>query len=213
MNASLYLRRDIELMKILADCDRPVAPALLPPVGTSPSAALPGTSLGILARAARRAARSHLAAFIGLPAVILAGFALTAAAQAHTAEEVQALVERAIAHIRAVGREHAFADFTRPDGGFVDGELYVFCQDASGVVVAHGGNPKIVGQNMAGVRGPDGKLANVEINQLGLTKGRGWLEFRWPNPATKRIELKAAYVQKVDDHTVCGSGYYKGTAP
>jgi cytochrome c len=76
-------------------------------------------------------------------------------------------------------------------------------------VIAHGGNPKIVGRNMAGVRGPDGRLSNVEINHLGLTEGHGWLEFRWPNPATKRIELKAAYVIKVDERTVCGSGYYK----
>ena len=139
--------------------------------------------------------------------------AVTMQAAAHTAEEAQALAERAVAHIREVGRERAFADFSRTDGGFVDGELYIFCQDVSGVVVAHGGNPKIVGRNMADVRGPDGRLPNVEINQLGLAQGSGWLEFRWPNPATKRIELKAAYVLKVDDHTVCGSGYYKGGSP
>jgi signal transduction histidine kinase len=147
----------------------------------------------------------------------LLGVALFAAAgwraEARTAEEVKALVERAVAHIHEVGRERAFVDFSRPDGGFVDGELYIFCQDASGVVVAHGGNPQLVGRNMADVRGPDGKLANVEINRLGLTQGSGWLEFRWPNPATKRIELKAAYVMKVDDHTVCGSGYYEGNLP
>jgi len=134
-------------------------------------------------------------------------------ANAHTAAEVQALTERAVAHIHDVGREQAFADFTRPDRGFVDGELYIYCQDVSGVVLAHGGNPMLVGRNMADVRGPDGRLANVEINRLGLSKGSGWLEFRWPNPATRRIELKVAYVMKVDDRTVCGSGYYKGNAP
>jgi cytochrome c len=91
----------------------------------------------------------------------------------------------------------------------VDGELYIFCQDASGVVVAHGGNPMIVGRNMPEVRGPDGRLANVEINQMGLARGSGWLEFRWPNPVTRRVGTKVAYVLKVDDRTVCGSGYYK----
>ncbi|MDB5398901.1 MAG: cytochrome c [Acetobacteraceae bacterium] len=146
-------------------------------------------------------------------AAIIGAVVIVASANAHTPEEAQALAERGVAHIREVGREQAFADFSRPDGEFVDGELYIFCQDASGVVVAHGGNPKLVGRNMADVRGPDGRLANVEINRLGLSQGRGWLEFRWPNPATRRIELKAAYVLKVDDHTVCGSGYYKGTVP
>jgi cytochrome c len=145
----------------------------------------------------------------GILCVVAAG----ASAHAHTAQEAQALAERGLAHIRDLGRDQAFADFSRPDGGFVDGDLYIFCQDISGVVVAHGGNPKIVGRNMADVRGPDGRLSNVEINQLGLTKGSGWLEFRWPNPVTKRIELKAAYVLKVDDRTVCGSGYYKENTP
>jgi len=150
---------------------------------------------------------------IRLALLILGMLAWAGGARAHTAEEVKALTERAVAHIHDVGREQAFADFTRPDGGFVDGELYIYCQDASGVVLAHGGNPMLVGRNMADVRGPDGRLANVEINQLGLSKGSGWLEFRWPNPATKRIELKVAYVMKVDNRTVCGSGYYKGGGP
>ena len=134
-----------------------------------------------------------------------------APASARRADEAQVLAERALAHIHAVGRDRAFSDFSSPNGGFVDGELYIFCQEASGVVVAHGGNPRLVGQNMAEVRGPDGRLANVEINRVGLIQGGGWLEFRWPNPATKRIELKAAYVLKVDDSTVCGSGYYIGS--
>ena len=150
----------------------------------------------------------------GLPmAIIAAVLASGPPAYARTAAEVQALVERAIVHFHDVGRDQAFADFSRPDGGYVDGELYIFCRDSDGTVVAHGGNPKIIGRNMGDVLGPDGKQANFEINYLGLTKGSGWLEFRWPNPTTKRIELKSAYVKKADDHTVCGSGYYKATAP
>jgi cytochrome c len=150
---------------------------------------------------------------VSLDAALFGGLVIAMPAVAPTAEEAKALAERAVAHIRDVGRERAFADFSRPDGGFVDGELYVYCQDISGAVVAHGGNPRIVGRNMADVHDPDGRLANVEINRLGLAQGSGWLEFRWPNPATKRIELKAAYVLKIDDSTVCGSGYYKGGAP
>ena len=134
-------------------------------------------------------------------------------AHARTAEEAQALAERGLAHIHDVGRDQAFADFSRPDGGFVDGELYIFCLDAAGIVVAHGGNPKLVGHAIADVRGPDGRPLGVEIIDFGLTQGHGWLEYRWPNPLNKRIELKAVYVLKVDDHTVCGSGYYKAASP
>jgi cytochrome c len=128
-------------------------------------------------------------------------------------EEVQALVGRAAEYIRQQGREQAFADFSRPDGGFVEGDLYVFCLDASGVVLAHGGNPKIVGRDMSGVRGPDGHLPNVEANHLGLTQGSGWLEYLWPNPGAGRVQLKVNYVLRIDDHTVCGSGYYKPDQP
>jgi cytochrome c len=63
------------------------------------------------------------------------------------------------------------------------------------------------------LRDPDGKLPGAEMRRIAFTQGSGWLEFRWPNPATKRIELKDAYVQKVDDSTMCGSGYYKANPP
>jgi cytochrome c len=146
--------------------------------------------------------------------IVLATIATGGIANAHTADEAQAFAERAVAHIHDVGREQAFADFSRPDGGFVDGDLYIFCSDVSDdVVLAHGGNPKLVGHKMPVVRGSDGRLLSVQVHQLGLAPEGGWLEIRWPNPATKRIELKAIYVLKVDDNTVCGSGYYKGDSP
>jgi signal transduction histidine kinase len=129
---------------------------------------------------------------------------------ARTADEAKAFAERAVAHIQDVGRETAFADFSRPDGGYVDGELYMFCHTADGVNLAHGGNPSFVGKNMMNIKDPDGKLANQEIIHTALEKGTGWVDFRWPNPATKKIEAKSAYVIRVDDNTICGSGYYKG---
>jgi len=127
-----------------------------------------------------------------------------------TADEAKAFAERAVAHIQDVGRDKAFADFSRPDGGYVDGELYMFCYAADGINLAHGGNPAFVGKNLLDIRDPDGKLANREIIETGLTKGTGWVDFRWPNPVSKKIEAKSAYVIKVDANTVCGSGYYKG---
>jgi signal transduction histidine kinase len=130
-------------------------------------------------------------------------------ANARTADEAMAFAKRAADHVKDVGKDQAFADFSRPDGGYVDGELYVFCQDEDGTVVAHGGNPAIVGKNLLTVRDPDGRQPNAEMNHLGLTQGSGWYDFRWPNPATKQIQQKSAYVIKIDDRTICGSGYYK----
>lgn len=141
------------------------------------------------------------------------GLLQPAQAETRTAAEVEAMAVNAVGHLRNVGREQAFTDFNRPTGGFVDGDLYVFCLDVGGTVIAHGGNPNIVGRDMSSVRDPDGRLPNAESIALGLSKGSGWLEYRWPNPVTKRIEPKVAFVLKVDDRTVCGSGYYKSDVP
>jgi cytochrome c len=139
---------------------------------------------------------------------VLSAIALPVAAK--TADEAKAFAERAVAHIKDVGEEKAFADFSRPDGGYVDGELYMFCYAPDGTNKAHGGNPSFVGKNLLGVKDPDGVQVNAEIIKLGLAKGTGWVDFKWPNPVSKKVEGKSAYVIKVNDQTVCGSGYYKG---
>ena len=91
-------------------------------------------------------------------ATLVAGGPIAAdPARADPAQRAQALAERAFTHTLAVGREQAFVDFSRVDGPFIDGDLYIFCVDASGVILAHGGNPRVVGHNMADLRGPDGR--------------------------------------------------------
>lgn len=132
---------------------------------------------------------------------------------AHSPDEVQALVERAADYIRDHGRQQAFATFNRPDGGFVEGELYIFCNDISGVQLANGGNPKMVGKNLSGLRDAEGRLPTVDLNRIAQTAGRGWYEYLWPNPAKGRVERKTAYVLRIDDRTVCASGYFKPNQP
>jgi cytochrome c len=140
-------------------------------------------------------------------ATVLAG--LTDPARAATSEQAKAFSERAAAHILEVGEEKAFADFTRRDELFHDGELYVFCYDSKGRNMAHGGNPAFVGRNLLHIKDPDGVEPNLLIVRKGFEEGRGWVDFKWPNPVTKRIENKSAYVIRTND-VVCGVGYYKG---
>jgi cytochrome c len=148
----------------------------------------------------------------GLLAVALFAVATTPVC-AGSQEEVQALVERAADHIRVRGRTQAFADFSRPDGGFVDGDLYVFCFDTTGVSLAHGGNPKLVGKNLSAVRDAEGKLTSLELIRVAQTKGQGWYEYLWPNSVSGRVERKVTYVMRIDDQTICASGYYKQDQP
>jgi cytochrome c len=144
----------------------------------------------------------------GLLVVVLAGVEANPVA-ARSPEEAQALVERAADYILEHGRQQAFADFNRPDGGFVDGELYVFCNDAAGIQLANGGNPKMVGKNISAVPDAKGTLTTAEIFNLGQTKGRGWYEYFWPNLVKGRVERKVAYIVRIDAQTICASGYYK----
>lgn len=145
----------------------------------------------------------------GIAAAVLTVGLGIASALAATADETKAFVEKAVAHIKSVGSNKAFTDFSRPDGGFVSGELYMFCYAADGINRAHGATPSFVGKNLLDVQDPDGVHVNAEIIKLGMAKGTGWLDFKWVHPVTKKITPKTAYVVKVDDQTVCGSGYYK----
>src|ERR1700694_4351664 len=87
---------------------------------------------------------------------------------AATPDQAKAFSERTAAYIEKAGEEKAFADFSRPDGGFVDGELYVFCYDHKGVNMAHGGNPSFVGRNLLHIKDPDGAEPNAMIVKMGL---------------------------------------------
>jgi len=38
--------------------------------------------------------------------------------------------------------------------------------------------------------------------------GSGWIDYKWPNPLTNKIEDKSSYVEKMGDYFV-GVGIYK----
>jgi signal transduction histidine kinase len=145
-----------------------------------------------------------------LLAMISAAIFGASVAMAVTADETMVFVEKARTHIKTVGAEQAYADFTRTDNEFHQGELYMFCFAPDGMTKAHGGNAKMVGTNMINVRDADGFASTAAIIKVAMDSGSGWTEFKWPNPATKKVERKAAWSVRIDDNTVCASGYYKG---
>lgn len=128
------------------------------------------------------------------------------------ADEVVAFVKKAVAHVNTVGEEKAFADFSdKSSPEWIKGELYIFCHDmANGTNVAHGGNPALRGKNILGLKDPDGLMVNQLIfDKMKTNNGTGWVDYKWPNPTTNKVEPKAIYSEVVKAHYVCGSGYYK----
>ncbi|MGQ9695845.1 MAG: cache domain-containing protein [Thermodesulfobacteriota bacterium] len=125
-----------------------------------------------------------------------------------TKEEAEALVKKAISLIKSEGKEKAFAEINNPKGKFVDRDLYIFVYDLNGKCVAHGFNPKMIGKDLLEIKDADGRYFVKERIEIGKTKGKGWQDYKFTNPLSKKIELKSAYIEKIDD-LIVGCGVYK----
>ena len=146
----------------------------------------------------------------GMILLVLFGFAgiVSAAEKRGTAAEAEALVKKAIAYMKANGKEAAFAEINNPKGRFTDRDLYIFVYDMNGKCVAHGLNLKMIGKDLAELKDADGKLFVKERIEIAKTNGKGWQDYKFTDPISKAIEHKRAYVEKYDD-LIVGSGIYK----
>ncbi len=141
--------------------------------------------------------------------VAVAGFLFYMQAMAaETPASAQALVGKAVAFIKANGKDKALAEFNNPKGGFVKGELYVFVLDKDGVTLANGVNPKIVGKSVMDMKDSTGKYFIKDLFAVAASKGAGWVDYQWPDPVSNTVRAKSTYVEKSGDWLVC-SGIYK----
>jgi hypothetical protein len=121
-------------------------------------------------------------------------------------EEAKAMLAKAIAHVKAVGKDKAFADFMTKPGPWVDRDLYITVFDLSGKTLAHGANARLVGKDNINMQDANGKFHVKERLEIARAKGKGQQEFAFLNPMTKQIEPKVMFFEKVDDIVVaCGS--------
>lgn len=132
------------------------------------------------------------------------------ASERGTADEAATLVKKAVAFLKANGKEKAFAEFNNPKGQFAERDLYIFVYDMQGtnLAIGNGNASKMVGKNLIEMRDADGRYIIKGFIELLNAKGKGWFDYKWPNPVTKAVEQKSSYVEKVDDMIV-GSGIYK----
>jgi cytochrome c len=151
---------------------------------------------------------SVLARIAAAAALVAISVGLAIADDRGSKEEAKALLDKAVAHINSVGSEKAYADFSSKSGGFVDRDLYVYCFDMEGKAVAHGGNPGLIGKNLMDMRDPDGVQPVKESIHMMQSSDHGTLDFKWPNPISKKIEAKQAFIAKAKADW-CGVGYYK----
>jgi len=138
--------------------------------------------------------------------ILFAMMGLAYAAERGTPEEAKMMVEKAVVYLNEQGKDQALAEFNKPDGLFVKGDLYVFAYNMDGVMVGHP-NPKLIGVNLLDKTDSKGKLFRKEINELAKTKGSGWVDYTYLNPVSKQEEPKTTYIQRVDDLIICCGAY------
>jgi len=152
---------------------------------------------------------------IAIAALVMAFGASHATAQSKnaskgTAAEATTMVQKAIAHIKKVGREKAFGDFDSNAGAFTDRDLYVVVYDMKGKVLAHGANEKMIGREVIELRDSDGKyFVKERVEMMSRSpEAKGWQDYKFMNPVTRQIEPKSMYLQRHED-LIVGCGIYK----
>lgn len=129
-----------------------------------------------------------------------------AASNHKSPEDAVALVKKALAFLHTHGAEKTFKEISTPGGTFSDGQLYAFVLTTDGICVAHGAYPNLIGKNLNNLRDPDGVAPIAEFIKVANKKeGKGWVEYRWPDPVSHRIEHKRSYVER-DGKWIVGVG-------
>ena len=130
-----------------------------------------------------------------------------------TADEAKAMLMKAVAAVNA-DKAKALEMFNKGEGGFLDGNLYVFSINLVGREVAIG-NPNTrhnVGNNIRSVRDPTGKPFGLEIYEA-VQKPEGEItevSYVWVRAGADKTPVpKVTLVTRVSDDLGCGVGYYK----
>ena len=143
-------------------------------------------------------------------AAVIMSAALSASANAAdrgTPAEAKAMLTKAVAHYKTVGRKQAAMDFTSRKAPFFDRDLYVFCVGPDHLTIANGGFPSYVGTSVDALKDADGKALGKALLDAVASKNEGSVEYRWLNPISHKVEPKVSFVQKVGED-VCGVGAY-----
>jgi signal transduction histidine kinase len=132
-----------------------------------------------------------------------------AGAEFGTKDEAVAMVKRVQEMFKKDGAAATFKAVSDPSTKqFHDRDLYPFVYDMSGRCVAHGARPALIGKNLIDIKDQDGKYLIREMVELSKGAGSGWIDYKWPNPQTNKIEDKSSYVEKMGDYFV-GVGVYR----
>lgn len=138
---------------------------------------------------------------------LLASSTFAFATEGPTKDDAVAMVKKAVAAIKSEGPEKAYAEINTPGGQFVNGEVYALVEGFDGSVLAHATNQKLVGKNMNDVQDVDGKYFGKDLADTGRKQASFWYDYKFVNPATKKIQVKDTYCESLSETVVCAGIY------
>ena len=151
----------------------------------------------------------RLLALLVLAALVGIASPASAATEFGSKAEAVAMVKRVQTEFKKDGAATTFKEVSdKSVKAFHDRDLYPFIYDMSGKCVAHGARPALIGKNLIDLKDQDGKYLIREMVAISKGPGSGWVDYKWPNPLTNKIEDKSSYIEKMGDYFV-GVGVYK----
>jgi Single Cache domain 2 len=130
-----------------------------------------------------------------------------------TAAEAKAMLMKAVAAVKA-DKAKALDMFNKGEGGFLDRDLYVFCENVSDGTNVAIGNPnakQLLGTDARTLKDATGKPFGAEL-YAAIQKPEGEMtevSYMFPRPGADKTPVpKVSLVTKIGD-IGCGVGYYK----
>src|SRR5271168_808088 len=131
-----------------------------------------------------------------------------------TAAEAKAMLMKAAAAVKA-DKAKALDMFNKGEGGFLDRDLYVFCDslsDGKNVAIGNPNAKQLLGTDARTLKDSTGKDFGAELFAA-MQKPEGQfteVSYLFPRPGTDKAPVaKVSLVTRVSDDLGCGVGYYK----
>ncbi len=140
---------------------------------------------------------------------LISSFVAMGAIANPTKQDAQALVEKAADFAVKSGKDQLITEVNKKEGAFNKGELYVFVYDLQGTLIADPVNKALVGQNNVAKPDAEGKLFRKEIVEVANQSGSGWVDYKFANPMSGKVEPKSSYVKKQGDVIIIAGIYVK----
>ncbi len=136
--------------------------------------------------------------------VLMVTAGVASAAEFGTREQATALLERAVAVLKA-DRDRALDLFTSGNGGYIDRDLYVVRGGPDGMLTAH---PYFMGVNLKAFKDKTGMAVGEEVYASAKEGEISEISYKWLQPGGGDEQVdKVSFYTKVDDQ-VCGLGFY-----